>query len=456
MSHLNQDIAEGFALSATYKRNLVYCKQYKNFYLSQGDDHFVSMSSDDVKDLVFDFIHTEFPKKNISTNFIKDIVGLLKHLCVRKINLPDTNYISFNDCYLNLQTLEPEVKDRENKTVIYSQPYDYESLQTTPTPVWDNYLKTSLVTEFNFKPDEELKSLVQEMLGFFLIDNLKGAGAFFLIGTGANGKSVMTDVVNKMIGEEFVSAMTIRSLTLDKFSTVHLIGKKVNISNEEESRYMQSDTFKALITGEMIQGERKFEDKVEFRPRTKYIFATNDMPTFDALNYGLQRRLKIVPFYKRFEDKDQDKELSEKLYQEMPGILWWAIEGARRLIKQCYVFTVPGSSERELKELSRDISSSVMFIDDQCEVDRTGEFKENWITNADMYAYYTDWCTENGKKRKSSNIFLKDIMRNVAGVKSERLWRGGKNIRGKNIYLLNANNPDIIVEDLSQDALDGM
>ena len=58
-----------------------------------------------------------------------------------------------------------------------------------------------------------------------------------------------------------------------------------------------SETFKAVVTGEPVQGRDVYKSRVEFRPVAQHLFATNNLPVFaGGMDRGVQRRLLVVQF----------------------------------------------------------------------------------------------------------------------------------------------------------------
>jgi len=421
----NQEIAEFFCDDERHKKNMIYLREYDMFYRWENG-WYKEIPSFNMSRLVYRFIKSKFGNVNINRNIVSDIILQIKWSILREVENHNAGYFALRDVIYNLKSFETEPVDLE-KIIIYFLDYPAEDLKGTPT-TFLKFLETSLVIKDTVLPDFDLIDFVQEMFGFFLLDSMKGAGAFFLVGDGSNGKSVMANLIQKMIGEQFCSAMSIQTMTTNNFAVQHLVGKKVNVSNEEESKYMKSDKFKALITGERISAERKFGDNFEFTPTTKYIFASNELPTFDNINYGLMRRIKIIPFFRRFSDKDQDKDLDYKLEREMPAIIGWALEGAKRFVANHYVFSTPSSSIDAGKEFESQISSAIRFVSDNYEVDDSA-----FISNDELYAKYRTWCGDNGKKPVNSFKFHNDTTKNIPKLKTKATSSGSISYRGKNL-----------------------
>jgi hypothetical protein len=67
-----------------------------------------------------------------------------------------------------------------------------------------------------------------------------------------------------------------------------------------------------------------------FVPTFKIFMATNHKPEIKGTDYKIWWRIKLIPFTTRIEEKKQDKELEEKLWEEASGILNWLLAGIRR------------------------------------------------------------------------------------------------------------------------------
>jgi putative DNA primase/helicase len=58
--------------------------------------------------------------------------------------------------------------------------------------------------------------------------------------------------------------------------------------------------------------------------------ATNHKPVIKGTDYGIWRRIKLIPFTTRIPEERQDRELEGKLKAESSGILNWLLEGTAR------------------------------------------------------------------------------------------------------------------------------
>ncbi len=425
-----QDIAEQFCQDPKYRDTMVNVIEEGCFIVHQPEEGYYKILTErDIQKTLFRYMAKEKRiNKEMGKAMIKDVIYLVSMNMYRETKTLRSKYIALNDKLLNLDTLDLENFDT-NKITCHKIPVDSANIDRK-TPLWNKFLEDILVdAKGNFDP--KLYNLVQEMFGFYLLNELDPHAVFFLYGKGANGKSILIKILTKLIGEDFTSSMSIETLTTSKFSLVHLIGKKLNVCNEEESKYIKSDKFKALVSGDLMDAEYKFGEKISFYPTAKYLFATNQIPTFNGLNHGLRRRIKILPFLRVLSDEEQDNAIFSKLETELDGILGWARVGAKRLRANNYVFSECTASAKMMTEFENEMSSAVMFVRDQYVED-----VNSFITNKELYSAYGLWCENNGRKKMSSNNFQKDI----SGVltldsKVQYVPEEGKASRGRNLKM---------------------
>lgn len=450
-----QKLAKDFCQDTQYLDALVYVEQIDSFLLyNESGGYYKILSERQLEHKVIAFILDS--GKSIGKSLVRDMVYLIKMFCYKQLVELPRNYVALRDKLLNLNTFEFEDFSMEKYAYhvlpVYSVDVstsrvaqyissDQAGSVPQPTQVAKNpvipqflaFLRSILVTEEG-QFDTSLYLLVQEMFGFYLLEELKPEVVFFLVGHGANGKSKLIEVLTTLIGSQFTTSLSIQSMTTNRFATASLIGKKLNVCSEEESKYMKSDKFKAMVSGDPVEAEWKYGATFSFRPRTKYLFATNAMPTFDSINHGLRRRLKIIFFHRVFQESEQDKSIMDKILPELPGILAWTIEGAKRLREQNYVFTKTNNTDEMIKEFEGVVSSAIMFVREQYV-----EEENAFIGNDELYLAYSEWCERNGRKKMNSYNFGKDINQ-ICKLKSISRYQSTvhTNIRGKQLRLKNS------------------
>jgi P4 family phage/plasmid primase-like protien len=349
-----------------------------------------------------------FPEESsISANSIKSLYETMKIAHTNNASTINTPFIGFNDGkHLNLENFEIE-DSQVGKPIFYGLNFpSSELLATQPCPIFERFLETTLVDEESGETDQDLITFVQEIFGYCLTNSIKAHATFFFYGSGRNGKSVLLDVLEKIIGEEFISHMSIQTLTTQRFAAATLVGKKLNIASEEESKFIKCDVFKSLVAGDSMTVERKHRDPFQHKPNVKFLFATNKIPVFDSTDAAIRDRVYIIPFYRYFTEEERDRDLSKKLEKEIGGILRWCVEGAKRVIANKYRLTEPESVKLMSEKFQKEQSSALTFIDEECEV--TGR-QGDYIIKARLYDDYSNWCTQTGRHKKNDSNFFKDI-----------------------------------------------
>jgi len=244
--------------------------------------------------------------------------------------------------------------------------------------------------------------------------------------------------------------MTLETMTTNRFATSSLVGKFINISDEEESKYMRSDKFKALVSGDTMTAERKFGGTFEFNPQAKMVFATNEMPTFDGVNYGIRRRVFIIPFRRTITLEERDPFISERFIpSELQGIMRWAMEGLVRLRRNGYRFSTSVTATTALESFEEESSTVVGFIKEAYTLEGSSETTPI-ITNNDIYDGYKNWCVRNGKKNVASLRFFKDANRMFPKLRdlAVKTRMDGKFVRGYHLIDVVDVDAQLSVDDL--------
>lgn len=186
--------------------------------------------------------------------------------------------------------------------------------------------------------EDDIK-LIQEMFGYCLLRDYPYAKAFMLLGSGANGKSTLIDLLEQFLGEDNIAGPSLQDLLNNRFAKIQLHGKLANTHADLSSSKLESTgTFKMLTGGDTIQGEKKHQDPIEFKNHAKLIYSANELPKTTDRTEAFFRRWIVIEFPNQFTDNDEDTDpnLPDSLINEesMSGLLNWALEGLDRIKEQ--------------------------------------------------------------------------------------------------------------------------
>lgn len=231
-------------------------------------------------------------------------------------------------------------------------------------PVWFE----ALCTWFGRVNSEEAQAL-QEFMGYTILPHAKFKKALLLYGASDCGKSVIAKVLRLLVGTEFCCQLSVDGMD-DPRRRIVLKGKALNVITElPERALLRDDGFKALVSQEdpvMLDG--KYKEPEMYLPSTKHLIATNHMPRVNDRTEPSLVRLVVVPMPHQIPAAAQDPQLGDKLAKELPGILQWSLEGAKRLVQRAGRFTEPVEGLRLLADLREETNPMGLFLRENCTI----------------------------------------------------------------------------------------
>jgi putative DNA primase/helicase len=217
-------------------------------------------------------------------------------------------------------------------------PHDRRLLITKIMPLgYDPDAKAPLFDEFmeRIQPDAKMRGFLQRWLSLSMTA-LTGEQKFaFFYGSGANGKSVLVDLIARMFGD-YATTAKIESLTGRNRrgggdatpDLMPLVGARmVRASEPEEGERLQEGTIKELTGGEPVLVRALHSDFIEVHPHFKLTISGNHKPDIRGTDDGIWRRVLLVPFDISIPAAERDEKLGEKLWLERDGIFRWLVDG---------------------------------------------------------------------------------------------------------------------------------
>lgn len=277
-------------------------------------------------------------------------------------------------------------------------------------------------------PDKEVQARIQEYAGYTLTADARYQRAQLWLGSGANGKGVLANIIQALHG--YVAAVSLDNL--DGFKLSVLIGASLIYCDEIPRHKVNEQLLKSLIAGERVMVDRKYKDPLSLNVRGKWLVLGNHLPTITDHSTGFWRRWDIVPFNVTIPESQRDPLLAETIIrEELSGVLNWALEGLVRLQKRgAFDAVLPKAMSQMLYEAKIETNSvSAWFID-------------NGITSGDadlvvkdtVYQHYAAWTTKNGMTPVSAPQFWTRL-RDLATVSQSRKRQGKQLVWVCNIVL---------------------
>ena len=151
----------------------------------------------------------------------------------------------------------------------------------------------------------------------------------------------------------------------------------------------------------MVTARKLYGDEFEYRPEFKLWLATNHKPTIRGTDLGIWRRIHIIPFTNIIPEEKVDKNLGEKLREEMPDILAWAMEGYR--LWRYEGLHKPKAVEDSVKEYRTKMDVLAAFLESE-DVIQGGEVKTSVL-----YAIYCKWASTNNEYKMPNRKFALEM-----------------------------------------------
>ena len=282
--------------------------------------------------------------------------------------------------------------------ITYQLPFEYNP--GVKAPLFEEFLNKVL-------PDKERQSVLSEFLGYVFVKTafLKLEKALLLYGTGANGKSVVYDIINALFGTDNITSYSLEDLTDNTgYYRVMIADKLLNYASEISNRCNPA-YLKALISGEDVGGRLPYGKPVNVRDYAKLMFNLNELPKDVEHTNAFFRRLLIVPFEITIPEKEQDKQLAKKIIEsELSGVFNWVLQGLERLLKnKGFTDCQAINAAREDYRINSD--SVLVFMEEN-------QYKpspEHWEILKDIYIKYRNFCNEDGFKPVQKKNFIKRL-----------------------------------------------
>lgn len=273
--------------------------------------------------------------------------------------------------------------------------------------------------------DTNVRDLLEEAIGYTFYRRNELRKSFILIGDKANGKSTYLDMIKTLLGGDNVCALDLKELG-ERFKTALLAGKLANIGDDIGDEFIPNPAvFKKLVSGDMINAERKGQDPFDFAPYAKLLFSANDIPRIKDKSGAVLSRLVIVPFDARFskDDADFDPYIKYKLRrrESMEYLIQLGINGLRRVLDN-NAFTTSTRVVKQIEEYEEKNNPILLFFKDK----KIREF-ENQPTK-DIFQEYNGFCHTNGFTPLSNVEFSKQVKKRF-GLSSAPKWNGSKTVR---------------------------
>lgn len=329
------------------------------------------------------------------------------------------------------------VYDLKNKTFRNAYPNELVSITTgyeynpkTSLTLHKNKLMDMLCEIF---PVEEERTYVLNTMSLTLV-GLNTLEEFYIwIGTGSNGKGVLSNILSKTLGgyydsmdvEYLVKSSSSRSGADPVMARKKGIRGVVTTELEKEVK-LREGKLKELTGRDEIQVRELYKSPFNFVPVFKIFIQTNKKPEIDGTDMGLKRRLRLINFPSKFVDipkNDNEYKIDRSLkdvFNDTNYLLAFfdiLLSHYNKIEETNFSFPFPERFQKETDLFFKDNDPVDAFITDCCELS-----KDATTLLKDVHTAYIAYCAECGFE-SMKNKSLKEAL-TQKGYKSKRITDG--------------------------------
>lgn len=408
---------------------------YENGYYKRTDKNVV-------KAKIADYIPDAIAGDNLLNNVYNLMLADDSHIANEEDFNTNEKYINFKNGLYNIDT---KVLERHNSDILYTRQVNTEYNKDTVLKEYHTFYKyvRDLCTNAAGEIDWQVYNALQEIAGL-AISNIYGyrtkKAAFLYSPVGNTGKSQFLGLIGHLIGQENITNIPLQNMNEDKgrfaFANIGLIRLIVN-GDQSKADVKDSSTFKSLTGGDFVKVEAKGKDITTKQFKGFIIIACNDLPYIaDDKGEHVYRRMYTVPCVHTIAEKDRDASILDKMLQELPAIVNWAIEGLHRLIDNKYTFTKIEAGDAQIEDYRKSSDTVFSFLSDEGYI--LTKDPQHRLSKQMLIERYYRYCS-NEERNSVSRKQFGDRLEKITGFKEQvckdkngKSYRAIQGIREKN------------------------
>jgi putative DNA primase/helicase len=244
------------------------------------------------------------------------------------------------------------------------------------------------------QPNPEMREFLQRLAGYGAIGRGNEQKFFVFTGIGENGKGTFISSTIEPLGNYAVKAspglIAEQSPDKPRNDIAKLAGARlVSLSENSENLRFDTAAMKMLTGDDLVSARFLNQEFFQFRPMFTPILDTNCAPRPRDNGHAVWRRLRIVPWSITITEGERDIKLREKLLSELPGILNWIVDGARKYLEDG--LREPAQVKEATRALRLSCDDLGRWLEERVVI---GQVQRN--RTLDLYQDYLQWCRAEG------------------------------------------------------------
>jgi putative DNA primase/helicase len=302
-------------------------------------------------------------------------------------------------------------------SLLYTRVIDAAYDPTAPARQWRAFL--DLV-----QPEPEMQTYLQRLAGYAATGVSHQTSAFFY-GSGANGKTVFTEVLTGLLNgyatKIDAEAFLVQRSTNKSYDVASVEGARLVVAPELRNGTLAAEQFKKLVDSGTLRIERKYEQPYDIARTHTLILYGNHKPRITDTSSGTWRRLHLVGWNVRVPEAQQIQNYHDVLLKnEREGILAWIVAGAIDFFANGV--PAPEKITADTNAYREEENTVLRFIDSCCYRGACA-----YLVTAEAYDLYCETTDSPLKRseftREFEKHFGKETVRKIHG-KSTRVFVG--------------------------------
>ncbi|MFD7918873.1 phage/plasmid primase, P4 family [Streptomyces sp. NPDC059740] len=281
---------------------------------------------------------------------------------------------------------------------LVSVPFAYDPTATAPT--WEHFLSQI------WPDDPDAITALQEWFGYVLSGRTDLQKILLIVGPSRSGKGTIARVLKALVGKENLAGPTLAGLGTN-FGLSTLVGKSLAVISD--ARLAGNDNTQVVerlltISGDdTIDVDRKYREQWTGKLPSRLMILSNELPHFGDSSGVIANRFVLLSMRVSWLGKE-DPTLTDRLTDEMPGILNWALDGLAR-IQRTRRITEPASSRDAITTMRDTASPTSAFVRERC---TTGPACSVPVDT--LWEVWREWAEDNGVKPGTKQVFGRNLL----------------------------------------------
>lgn len=380
---------------------------YNLFFLAGTPYHYTDgvyrpdFSGARLKTLIKGLLYTRFVKSTTLTR-VYQLFAMDYELekTYAEINKYPKHWIPFKNCMLDAKTGEMH-EHKPEYCCINQIPWDYEPNKEYSGIETEKFFKSAMSAE-------DRKTILQ-FLGLCMT-RCNFQKFIILKGSRGTGKSVVVRLFENVIGAGNYSNIALQKLE-EKFYSIQLMGKLINVCADLNGNPLKTvNTIKLITGGDSLSDSYKGRDIITFTPYARLLFSCNSLPiSLDEKSNALFER--IIPIEMDNRPEKPDRQLEDKLRDEIPYIIEQALKELKQLFEDNALYESERSKEL-VAELYADSDSVQAFLQERMIRDISKSIK-----STKLHELYKKYCEETEREPLSRTRFYSNLKNKGFGKK---------------------------------------